>query len=124
MKLLLDQGMPRSAVGLLQAAGFDAAHVGDVGLAAADDAVILEHARSDGRVVVTLDADFHALMAVSGAVRPSVIRVRIEGLRAEALAELLQRVIAVSRAELEAGALATVGSPRHVRIRRLPIIPP
>jgi predicted nuclease of predicted toxin-antitoxin system len=124
MKLLLDQGLPRSAVGLLQAAGFDAAHVGDVGLAAADDAVILEHARSDGRVVVTLDADFHALMAVSGAVRPSVIRVRIEGLRAEALAELLQRVIAASRAELEAGALATVGSPRQVRIRRLPISPP
>jgi predicted nuclease of predicted toxin-antitoxin system len=123
MKLLLDQGLPRSTVGLLRAAGLDVVHVADVGLAAADDAVILDRARSDGRVVVTLDADFHALMAVSGAVRPSVIRVRIEGLRAEALAELLQRVIAVSRAELEAGALATVGSPRRVRIHRLPIIP-
>src|SRR4051794_9059412 len=108
MKLLLDQGLPRSTVGLLQAAGFDATHVADAGLGAADDDVILDRARTEGCVIITLDADFHALMALSGAVLPSVIRVRMEGLRAEPLAELLRRVIGASRADLEAGALVTV----------------
>ena len=54
-----------------------------VGLADASDAVFLDYAREEGHVIVTLDADFHTLMALTGATLPSVIRVRIEGLRAE-----------------------------------------
>ena len=42
MKLLLDQGLPRSAAGLLRNAGFDAVHTGEIGLARAEDAVILD----------------------------------------------------------------------------------
>jgi predicted nuclease of predicted toxin-antitoxin system len=48
----------------------------------ASDAVILDYAREEGRVIVTLDADFHTLLALTGATFPSVVRVRIEGLRA------------------------------------------
>lgn len=100
MKLLLDQGLPRSAVALLRQAGIDTMHVGDVGHAGADDTVILQLARADDRVVVTLDADFHTLLALSGAANPSVIRIRIEGLRADALAKLLQLVISQCAADL------------------------
>ena len=42
MKLLLDQGLPRSAVAELSARGIVAEHVGDLGLAAATDEAILE----------------------------------------------------------------------------------
>ena len=82
MKVLLDQGLPRSTTSFLRSAGFDAVHTSDVGLATADDATILEEAREDGRFVVTLDADFHALLALSGSRAPSVVRMRDEGLGA------------------------------------------
>jgi predicted nuclease of predicted toxin-antitoxin system len=37
-------------------------HVAEVGLADASDAVILDYAREEGRVIVTLDADFRSQM--------------------------------------------------------------
>ena len=91
-------------------------------MASADDTTIIQVARQQERVVVTLDADFHALLALSGADKPSVVRIRIEGLRAEPLAALLLALLAERSAELERGALLTVQSKR-VRIRYLPIMP-
>ncbi len=67
MKLLLDQGLARTTVHHLHAIGIEAVHVGEMGLAAASDAAILDIARQEERIVVTLDADFHALLALSGA---------------------------------------------------------
>lgn len=122
IRALLDQGLPRSSVGLLRDAGWDVIHVGDIGLASASDVRILERADADGRMIVTLDADFHRLLAISGARAPSVVRVREEGLTAGPLVRLLAD--AVSRAEqaLAAGALVTVTA-QAVRIRALPIAP-
>ena len=37
MKLLLDQGTPRSAAAILRGADFDAVHTGEIGLAEAED---------------------------------------------------------------------------------------
>ena len=93
MKLLLDQGLPRSTIFPLRAAGIEAVHVGEWALATAPDSAILDIARQEQRIVVTLDADFHALLVLSGAAGPSVIRIRIEGLRAERLADLLVDVL-------------------------------
>ncbi len=117
---MLDQGLPHTAVGRLEAAGIDSVHVGEVGLSRADDSDILEYARREGLVVVTLDADFHALIALSGARDPSVIRIRIEGLKAEALARLLAQIVSGSRAEIEDGALLSV-TPHRVGVRKLPL---
>jgi predicted nuclease of predicted toxin-antitoxin system len=121
MKLLLDAGMPRSAAGLLQAAGIDAVHVGDVGHATSEDEIILQFARDNDRIVVTLDADFHTLLALSGASTPSVIRIRIEGLRAQELVEVLHKVLAQCSADLQHGAAVSVQETR-IRIRHLPIL--
>lgn len=121
MKLLLDQGVPRSATVWLEQAGHDAVHVADVGLSAADDLPILEHARSEGRVVVTLDADFHMLLAVTGAAQPSAIRIRMQGLRGREMAELLTQVVQRCEDDLRKGALVSVRAD-GVHVRRLPIL--
>lgn len=122
MKLLLDQGLARSAAGLLRTAGIDALHVGEIGYSTATDADILQRGRDGQRIVVTLDADFHTLLALSGATTPSVIRIRIEGLRAEMLAQLLLDVLPQCDEDLEQGAAVTVQNGK-IRIRRLPIVP-
>lgn len=121
MKLLLDQGTPRSAATLLRQAGHDTVHTGEIGMAQAADADILKRALTENRVVVTLDADFHALLALSEALKPSVIRMRVEGLRAEQFCELLQRVIRLCADDLEKGAMISVREDQ-IRVRRLPVV--
>jgi predicted nuclease of predicted toxin-antitoxin system len=120
MKLLLDQGLPRTAAPLLRAQAIDTVHVGEMGMATAEDAAILQRAREDGRVVVTLDADFHTLLALNAAPAPSVIRIRIERLRAQAATDLLLRVMAECGEALQRGAAVTV-EPGRIRLRYLPL---
>lgn len=120
MKLLLDQGTPRSAATLLRQAGFDAVHTGEIGLAEAPDEEILRRALLEDRVVVTLDADFHALLALSQASKPSVVRIRLQGLRAEELCRVLRNVIQQCLADLDRGAMLSVQENR-IRIHRLPV---
>lgn len=117
MKLLLDQGLPRSTAFHFRNAEIEAVHVGELGLSTASDSRILDFASQQAMVVVTLDADFHALLALSGAKWPSVIRVRIEGLRGEELAALLINVLKVCSANLGRGAVVSV-TENGVRIRR------
>jgi predicted nuclease of predicted toxin-antitoxin system len=120
--ILLDQGLPRTTVLRLRESGLDAEHVGDCGLATADDRTTLDHARLHGQILVTLDADFHAQLALSGAPAPSVIRIRIEGLKAEQLATLLRGVLKQCDDDLKSGAMVTV-TESGVRLRRLPLLP-
>ncbi len=42
MKLLLDQGLPRSAASLLREAEIDTVHTGEIGYATAEDAMIMD----------------------------------------------------------------------------------
>lgn len=119
-RLLLDQGLPRSTGSLLTASGWNICHVSEIGMSQADDGAILERARLDNRVCVTLDADFHALLATSGKHMPSVVRIRKEGLNAPALAALLQAIWPRVESAVADGAMVTI-TDRSVRIRRLPI---
>jgi predicted nuclease of predicted toxin-antitoxin system len=122
-RLLLDQGLPRSTATLLRQAGWDVLHVSEIGMSRADDQDILAHARLQSRVCVTLDADFHTLIATRGAHSPSVIRVRREGLDAPALAALLQTIWTSIEQPIADGSLVTV-TETSVRVRRLPILRP
>jgi predicted nuclease of predicted toxin-antitoxin system len=120
MKLLLDQGLPRSTAALLRDGGHPALHVGELGMAAAADGAIIDYAQSNGLSIVTLDADFHALIAAAGRAGPSVIRLRVEGLRAREAAALICRVVERIGDRLRSGIFVTA-TMDTIRVRSLPI---
>ena len=119
--LILDQGLPRSAARIFREMGWDAVHTGDIGMANASDHAILEYARTCDRIVVTLDADFHAILALSNAESPSVVRLRLQGLKGQQIVELLLQNWQSMSVQLEKGAMVTITS-SHLRIKKLPIL--
>ena len=89
-------------------------------MAAAADTEILAWCRKNGAVAVTLDADFHAAVALSGDAAPSVIRLRVQGLKGPETARALLDILRTREAQLTSGALVTVQHGR-MRIRSLPV---
>lgn len=119
MRFLIDQGIGRDAATMLRQVGVDAIHVGDLGIERASDEAILRLAEEEERVVVTLDGDYHRILARDEMSGPSVILFRIQRLGDEEAAE---RTLAL--ADFFADALAegvAISSTRtNTRVRRLP----
>jgi hypothetical protein len=55
-----------------------------------------------------------------GEIGPSVIRLRVQGLEADAVVQLIQNVLSVFQADLETGALVTVKG-RKTTCHKLPV---
>ena len=123
MKLLLDQGVPLAAADLLTVRGFDTEHVSRLAMSTAKDAEILKYASDHDLIIVTLDADFHALLALSANSAPSVIRVRQQGLDAEAFTDVMTTILPRITEPIRRGVAVTVTA-TQIRIRHLPIKPP
>ena len=121
MRLLLDQGLPRRSALLLRERGFDALHTSEIEMAEASDQAIIERAHQEERTVITLDADFHTLLARSGASAPSVIRIRVEGLRAEEMTLLIVQVLEAITEDIARGVVVSVDAAHTIRLRRLPL---
>ena len=98
----------------------DATHVGEISMAHSKDHEILQLAERENRILITLDADFHAMLAISGAHRPSVIRIREEGLKAPAICQLIMRLRDQFTDSLQQGCVLTV-TLNQARLRLLPI---
>ncbi|MGD0772636.1 MAG: DUF5615 family PIN-like protein [Candidatus Solibacter sp.] len=75
--------------------------------------------RSCNSVVVTLNADFHAILAVQNAATPSVIRVRLQGLGGAAIAALVCQVLERYGGELRTECMIAV-KPRKTTCHLLP----
>lgn len=121
MRLLLDQGLPRSTVNELQKLKIESIHVGDIGMAASKDSDILSKAVEEDCVVVTLDSDFHTILATHKSDKPSVIRLRIEGLKSKELADIIAVVLQSAETEIRSGSAVSVDR-RGIRVRSLPLI--
>ncbi|MGH3950371.1 MAG: DUF5615 family PIN-like protein [Pseudonocardiaceae bacterium] len=122
MKFLLDENLSYQICPYLKAAGHDAIHVDEVGLASADDTALMTKAKDEGRVIISCDHDFVQLLFAGGDSRPSLILTRdVATLPSAQLAELLLSALSPELEELlAAGAIASLNRDR-VRARPLPL---
>jgi predicted nuclease of predicted toxin-antitoxin system len=119
--LLLDANLSPSITAGLAEAGFDAVHVGEVDLLTASDAAIVGYARANDLVVVTVDSDFAAMLAIEGAERPSVVQLRdVAELDPAAHLGLLVANLGAVAEDIAVGAIVSL-SPTRLAVRRLPI---
>lgn len=121
MRFLVDQNISPVVAEVLSEAGHDAVHTGDIGLATASDAQILEMAMAESRIIISADTDFGMLLARQATTEPSVVLIRLRSpRRAIALVSLLLANLDAVAVDLEAGAVVVLEDER-VRVRRLPI---
>jgi len=97
-------------------------HWSHVGNHRATDASILSWARDQGRVLVTHDLDFAAILAATEATGPSVLQIRQQDLLSSDLVRLVVDAIKTAAPALDAGAVVTIHEDRS-RIRILPLDP-
>lgn len=122
MRFLLDENVSWRVCADLKAAGHDAVHVSEIGLASTDDRVVAARAREEDRVLVSCDHDFVQILFASGDTRPSLLLMReVDTLPSAEVASLLLAAMSAHLVELlSAGAIATL-TPDRVRVRPLPL---
>ena len=94
MKLLIDNAVSPKVSHGLQSEGYDCKHVRDINLQNATDEEIFLRAEEEGRVLVSADTDFGALLAIRRKKSPSFILFRkTTGLRPEQMTSQLLYVL-------------------------------
>ncbi len=111
--LLLDTCVSPLARSALAVAGHDVVWAGDWETDPGDDA-ILEIARRDARILITLDKDFGELAVVFQHSHSEIVR--LVDIKPQQQAHTCEEVLSRHGTELESGAIATVTRTR-VRIR-------
>jgi predicted nuclease of predicted toxin-antitoxin system len=120
MKFLIDMNLSPGWRSILQFEGWDSIHWSNIGGVSAPDHEIMEWALINGRVVLTHDLDFGAMLAATQASGPSVAQVRTQDVRPQVLSPLLISVLRQYEKELDPGALLVLDEARS-RVRLLPL---
>lgn len=105
---------------LLNDSHIEAEHWSAIGAGAATDATIMSYARVNDFVILTHDLDFSAILAVTQGEKPSVVQIRSEDVRIDAIGAQVIAALQQMETELLQGALLTV-DPKRVRLRMLPL---
>jgi len=120
MKLLADVNISRHVVARLRSHGFDVIRASDILDPRAPDDDIIAEARRLGAVLISHDQDFSAILATTGATKPSLINVRVSHVDADGVARSIAAAVGAATPELEAGAIVTIDD-AGIRIHDLPV---
>ena len=121
LKFLIDNALSPLVANMLRDAGFDAVHLRERRLQAADDDVLFDMAAKEDRVIVSQDTDSGTALARKRVSRPSVILFRRRsGWRPQAQVGLLLSNLPQVADALWRGWVVVLEQTR-VRIRALPI---
>lgn len=120
MKILLDMNLSPRWVGILQAAGLEAAHWSSIGPGDASDIQIMAFAKAENYVILTCDLDFSAILAATQGNKPSVAQIRAADVSPDEIGPLIIDALRQMEDELDFGALLTIDLQR-TRLRVLPL---
>jgi predicted nuclease of predicted toxin-antitoxin system len=120
MQFLADMGISLRTVEWLREKGHDIVHLRDEGLQRLPDDEILEKARLESRVLLTVDLDFAQLLAMAQSSFPSVILFRLGNENYDQINDCLDILLQECTEDLQSGAMISV-STKGFRIRKLPI---
>src|SRR5262245_21192108 len=117
MKFLTDHDVYAATSNFLKGLGHDVVGAFQLGLASAEDAELLNAAQTQGRVMVTRDRDYGALVFAQGKTN-GVIYLRILPSTMKAVHDELARVLTI-HSERELNTSFVVIEPGRHRIRKL-----
>jgi len=120
IRLLANMNISPKTVEVLWHQGWDIIRVSQFLPVDAPDQEILSFARQEGRIVVTQDLDFSALLALGGYDRPSLITLRLVVSDPETVTRRLLEVLPRFEKALQEGCAMTVEDVA-IRVRKLPI---
>jgi predicted nuclease of predicted toxin-antitoxin system len=92
LKIKIDENLPLESADVFRVAGFDAHTVGDESLSGVDDPLLAEHARSEGRVLVTLDLGFANVQTYDPGIHAGIIVLRLKRQDKHTILGLMHRV--------------------------------
>ncbi|MDX3912747.1 MULTISPECIES: DUF5615 family PIN-like protein [Olivibacter] len=121
MKVLVDMNLSPEWVDELAKSGITAIHWSTVGRFNAPDKELISWAQNNDCIIFTHDLDFGTALALTGAIKPSVIQVRTQDVTVKNLRSMIVSVLTEHLEILTNGALIIIDEYKK-RIRILPLI--
>jgi predicted nuclease of predicted toxin-antitoxin system len=122
VKLLVDMNLSPRWVAAIRSVGLEAIHWSSVGSPTATDREVIAWAVANDACLLTHDLDFGAILAASGAHKPSVLQLRSQDVTPDLMAAKVAELVRRFAPELTEGALLSL-EPERARIRLLPLKP-
>ena len=116
MKIKVDENLPDQVVPLLHPYGHDVTTVAGEGLSGADDAAVAQAARSEGRMLLTLDRGFADIRSFPPGQHPGIIVIRLRDQRPPQVEATLRALLSTHNLEDLAGC-TIIAQATLVRIR-------